>query len=127
MTGSGLGLLIDTQVILWIAAEPFRLTETARAALLHDAIFVSAVTAYEYADLNRRGRFGADYPLSPILDQLGAVVLDYPAQAWVAAQRLPDLHRDPVDRMLVAHAIHADLTLVTADATMRDYPVRCLW
>lgn len=34
---------------------------------------------------------------------------------------------DPVDRMLIAHAIHADLTLVSADETMRRYPVRSLW
>jgi PIN domain nuclease of toxin-antitoxin system len=36
-------------------------------------------------------------------------------------------HGDPVDRMLIAHALHAGLTLVTADETIRRYPVPTIW
>lgn len=122
-------LLIDTQALVWVASTPRRLTQSIRAALDDGANrwFVSAVTAYEYSDLNVRGRFELDLPLEPILLSLGATVLDYPAQAWLIAEALPPLHRDPVDRMLVAHAIQAGLTLVTADATIRAYPVASLW
>ena len=92
-----------------------------------EPLCVSAVTAYEFADLNRRGRFGADLPLADLLGRLDAAVLDYPAAAWLIATDLPPIHLDPVDRMLVAHAIHADLTIATADATIRRYPVRTIW
>jgi PIN domain nuclease of toxin-antitoxin system len=43
------------------------------------------------------------------------------------ADSLPDIHRDPVDRMLIAHAIAAGLVLVTADRQIDRYPVRTLW
>lgn len=121
--------LIDTQALVWVAIGSPRLSDAAREALTDGAarLCVSAVTAYEFADLNRRARFGVDLPLRELLERLEAEVLDFPAGAWVIAEALPDLHRDPVDRMLVAHAIHADMTLLTADATMRRYPVRSLW
>lgn len=54
-------------------------------------------------------------------------VIDYPAEAYHVADSLPDIHRDPVDRMLIAHALHAGLPIVTADATIRRYPVRTIW
>jgi PIN domain nuclease of toxin-antitoxin system len=41
--------------------------------------------------------------------------------------RLPDYHRDPFDRLLIAQALEGGLTLVTADAQMARYPVRTLW
>jgi PIN domain nuclease of toxin-antitoxin system len=90
-------------------------------------LYVSAVTAWEYADLQHRGRFPPEADLTQTLELLNATVLDYPAGAWRLAFGLPDLHRDPVDRMLIAHAIHADFTLVSADETIRSYPGRSLW
>ena len=129
ITDASLQILIDTQAIVWTATSSPRLSWAAREAIEDGTtdILVSAVTAYEFVDLNRRGKFGVDLPFRSVLDQLDAKVLDYPASLWVVAETLPPLHLDPVDRMLIAHAIHADLTLVTADATMRKYPVRSLW
>lgn len=124
-----MAILLDTQVLAWIGVNDPRLGRAAFSAILDGAeqVVVSAVTAYEFADLNRRGRFGADLALDMMLARLGAEIADYPAECWRIAAALPLLHRDPVDRMLVAHAIHADLILITADETMRSYPVRTLW
>jgi len=122
-------LLIDTQILVWTATRNPRLPAAIsnRLATGEDVLLVSAVTAFEYEVLNRRGRFGADLPLLPVLDQLEAEVIAFPPAAWRHLASLPDLHRDPVDRMLVAHAIHEELTLVTADERMRAYPVKSLW
>jgi PIN domain nuclease of toxin-antitoxin system len=43
------------------------------------------------------------------------------------AARLPALHRDPFDRLLVAQAIVHGLVLLTPDEDVRRYPVRTLW
>jgi len=40
---------------------------------------------------------------------------------------LPEHHRDPFDRLLIAQAIVEDLVLVTADAQLRRYPIRIVW
>ncbi len=124
-----MAILIDTHALAWIGVGDPRLSEAARDAILDpdEQVLISAVTAYEFVDLNHRGRFGADLPFSDIAAQLEASVLDYPAACSVIAGLLPPIHLDPVDRMLIAFAIHADLPIVTADAAIPQYPVRVIW
>lgn len=131
MNGSSgsLDLLLDTHVLVWAVASSPRMSERASEALfdVENRLFISAATAWEYADLHTRGRLPAAIDLSVALEALVAAVLDLPAGLWRLAATLPDIHRDPIDRMLIAHALQADMTLVTADATVRAYPVRTLW
>lgn len=124
-----MAILIDTHALAWLATGDPRLSQVAEKAVVDGRaqILVSAVTAYEFADLNRRGRFGADLPLELLLNRLNAEVVDYPAACWSLAAALPPVHRDPVDRMLVAHAVHLDAWLISADADIHRYPVRWLW
>ena len=129
VTGANSALLIDTQALVWVATGSSRLSAVAAAAMTDGTrtLLISAVTAFEFVDLNRRGRFAADLPFAALLDRLDAEVVDYPGEIWPIIDSLPRLHGDPVDRMLIAHAVHLDAILVTADATMRRYPVRSLW
>lgn len=93
----------------------------------HVQLYVSAVTAFEFQGLRIRGRFGEVPSLPDMLQRLEAILLPLPAEVWTVIDGLPNLHRDPIDRMLVAHAIHADLPLATADETMRSYPISTIW
>ncbi len=86
-------------------------------------LHVSAVTAYEYADLQNRKRIPVDEPLAELIDRFDLSIEPFPANCWQVAALLPDIHRDPVDRMLIAHALSADMTLVTADQFIRRYSV----
>lgn len=90
-------------------------------------LLVSAVTAYEYSDLLARRRLPAEIDIGVLQAVLGFTLLDYSAQLWVIAAELPNVHRDPIDRMLIAHALAIDATLATADAAMQRYPVKTLW
>ena len=90
-------------------------------------LFTSAVTAFELADLQARGRIEMTEDLATFAAPLGLSVLDLPANAWTVAAGLPDIHRDPVDRMMIAHALIGDFTLVTVDEKVRRYPIRTLW
>jgi PIN domain nuclease of toxin-antitoxin system len=47
--------------------------------------------------------------------------------AALRVARLPDLHRDPFDRILVAQAIEEGLVLLTPDEAIRQYAVRTIW
>ena len=130
MSGLGLSLtlLIDTHVLIWAMNDSRRLSKAVRDRLIAPGqkLLISAITAWEYVDLHQRGRLPAASEFGVVSHALAAEVLTLPADLWRLATMLPDLHRDPVDRMLIAHAILADLTLVTADSTMRAYPVRSL-
>ena len=57
----------------------------------------------------------------------GIEALPVDEEAALHVGKLPDLHRDPFDRMLVAQAIVGGLVLVTPDGPIWQYPVRTLW
>jgi PIN domain nuclease of toxin-antitoxin system len=122
-------LIFDTHALVWFAVGSPAFGRRAKAASdrSDSRIFVSAVTAWEYADLRHRGRLGDAPVLAGLQADMGFDLLDYPGSAWVHAHGLPDIHRDPVDRMLIAHALAEDLTIVTADRRIHSYPVRTLW
>lgn len=92
-----------------------------------NALYLSAVNAWEYADLEQRGRFAGAGPLLPLIETLDVQILDLPASVWTAAAELPNIHRDPIDRMMIAHARMLEITLVTADKNVRLYPIKTLW
>ena len=92
-----------------------------------NSLHVSAATAFEFADLQKRGRFPIGDALDILSELIGFSVIDFPAETWAIAATLPKLHRDPVDRMMIAHAILGDFTIVTADKTIRSYPVQSVW
>jgi PIN domain nuclease of toxin-antitoxin system len=122
-------LILDTHVLVWFCSGSARLSAMAKTALEsgHQELAVSAVTAWEYADLHRRGRLPNAVDFGSVMEALSLVVLDLPAAIWPLAVSLPDIHRDPMDRMLVAHAIISGHTLVSADKNVQQYAVSILW
>lgn len=120
-------LLLDTQILLWAAGEPERLSVSARALLedeRHELVF-SAASLWEVAIKSGLGR--EDFRVDPRLLRRGLLDNGYselPITSLhaVGVEALPDLHKDPVDRMLLAQALAEGITLVTADARLADYP-----
>ena len=122
-------LLLDTHVFLWyIAADP-RLPAIVEAALREasNELFVSVASIWEATIKHGLGKL--TLPNAP------AVYLSQQRQAhWMASltidettieelSKLPPLHRDPFDRILVAQAIQHGLTLVSVDQAVQAYPV----
>ena len=124
-----MALLLDTHILVWIANGDKRLSAAALDAIMDpdNPLFLSAVNAWEYADLEQRGRFEGSGPLEPLLETLDIQTLDLPASVWTATATLPNIHRDPIDRMMIAHAQSLDIILVSADKNVRKYPVKTLW
>ena len=121
-------IFADTHVLVWLFSGDSRLPEPARDALLSEsALAVSAVTAWEYADLQARGRLPETLPFAELASGLGLRIEPFPADCWRIAAQLPPIHGDPLDRMLIAQALAADGVLATGDRNMRRYPVALLW
>lgn len=120
-------ILADTHILVWLTGADRRLPTIARDALLETAFAVSIVTAFEYVDLQTRGRLAGAPSFDALMLGLEFTVVPLPLDAWRRASVLPEFHRDPVDRMLIAHALTVDATLATADANIRRYPVKTLW
>jgi PIN domain nuclease of toxin-antitoxin system len=120
-------LLLDTHILLWTIAESRRLSADARA-LIGDAsseISFSVISLWEVAIKTGRGR--DDFRIDvgslrrQLLDNRFAELVVTGAHA-VALAALPQLHKDPFDRMLVAQAMVEGVTLVTGDRAVARYP-----
>lgn len=121
-------LLLDTHTLLWWLADDPRLTGTARAAIAEPAndAFVSAASAWEIAIKARLGKVSMPDDLGEQLAANSLGPLPVHVEHALAARHLPDHHRDPFDRLLVAQAQIEGLTLVTADQTIGRYDVPVL-
>lgn len=125
-------LLLDTHVVLWSASAPERVADAARAAIEDGAneVYVSVVTAWEIAIKQSLGKLDLPRPaeqwLPEVLRRSGFEVGEVSLSAALLARALPWHHRDAFDRLLVAHALDAGLTIVTHDAAFAAYGVPVL-
>jgi PIN domain nuclease of toxin-antitoxin system len=119
-----LNLLLDTHILLWWLGDSPRLSKKARRAIEEsEAVFVSAVSAWEIELKRARGLLRAPDNLEATLRARDLQTLSLTVAHAIAAGRLPLYHRDPFDRMLVAQASLESLTLLTADKQQAAYGV----
>lgn len=119
-------LLLDTQLLLWAAGQPERLSPAARKQLSnpeHELLF-SAASLWEITIKAGLGR--KDFQVEPrvlrraLLDN-GYSELPITSQHAVSIEGLPALHKDPFDRILLAQALVEGVTLLTTDAMLARY------
>ena len=126
-------LLLDTCTFLWIAGGGRALPQ--RAADLYRSVdhevYLSAVSEWEIAVKHAGGRLPLPEPPERLVpmerDRLGVAPLAIDEESALHVSRLPDLHRDPFDRMLVAQAIVHGLVILTPDHLVSQYPARTIW
>lgn len=119
-------LLLDTHLLLWAAASSKRLPREARTLLEDTAneAWYSAASIWEIAIKSSLGRkdFRIDLAaLQTALPDMGLTELPVTAAHAVGVTRLPLIHRDPFDRLLIAQSIAEPLTLLTNDALLARY------
>jgi PIN domain nuclease of toxin-antitoxin system len=120
-------LLLDTHILLWAAGNPDRLSAATRALIEdpeHQLIF-SAASVWEIAI--KRGLGRPDFIADPRLLRRGMLDNGYTelpitSDHALAVDTLPQVHRDPFDRILVAQATVEGMVLVTADPVVMSYP-----
>ena len=122
-----MSLLLDTHVVLWWLADDPGLPEEIKDRLDHEPdVRVSAATIWEIAIKQALGKISAPADLAGRVRDSGFRELPIDFTHAIAAGRLPLIHRDPFDRMLVAQARCEDLTLVTRDPHCQQYEVAIL-
>jgi len=125
-------LLLDTHVLIWCATDPDRLAPEARAAVEDGAndVFVSTVTAWEIAIKQSLGKLDLARPAERwVPDVLRRSGFDVAEPGLASALRVRGLawhHRDPFDRLLIAHALEDGHTIVTRDEVFLAYGVPVL-
>src|SRR3954469_13814250 len=121
-----MSLLLDTHIVLWWLSDDPTLGSEIKDRLDHEPdVYVSAVTIWEVAIKQSIGKLKPDDLPERVRDS-GFRPLDITAEHGIAAARLPLLHHDPFDRMLIAQAKTEHLTLVTRDAEIAKYDLDLL-
>jgi PIN domain nuclease of toxin-antitoxin system len=120
-------LLLDTHVVIWWLADDPTLSDELKVLLDSEpAVYVSSATLWEVTIKQALGKLQKPADLAERIRDAGFRSLPIAAGHALAAGRLPMIHRDPFDRMLVAQARCEDLTLVTRDADIFEYDVPTL-
>lgn len=121
-------LLLDTHVLIWANSSPGQLGPETTELLTDSStdVVVSSISVAEIAIKRSIGRLEMSMPILDLLTALDATELALSAEHAVALERLPLLHRDPFDRILIAQAQSEGLTLLSADDRVLSYPAPLL-
>jgi PIN domain nuclease of toxin-antitoxin system len=126
-------LLLDTCSFLWVvsspAAVPAHMLQLFREP--ENEVFLSAASSWEIAIKYGLGKLSLSEPPERFVpaerEAHGIAPLAIDEESTLHLARLPALHRDPFDRLLVSQAIVHGLTIVTPDPLVTQYPARTIW
>lgn len=126
-------VLLDTCAFLWLTTDAPELSNKAKILFKNtsNAVYLSSVSVWEIIVKHQLGKL----PLPSAADdfikqQCEKHFIEYLAldeKAVFHLSRLPNHHRDPFDRMLICQAIAHDLTVLTSDKMIMQYPVATVW
>lgn len=116
-------ILLDTHIYIWWLMESTRLSEAARRMIrTADEVYVSTASLWEAAIKSTTGKLEADIEdLRLQVERNNFRVLPVDETHVCTVARLPLLHKDPFDRMLVAQALTEPLHLMTGDRRLPQY------
>ncbi|MEA3546215.1 MAG: type II toxin-antitoxin system VapC family toxin [Thermodesulfobacteriota bacterium] len=120
-----MNILLDTHVLIWALENNPTLATSARSSITRarNMVFVSSVSIWEIAIKKNLGKLEAPDNLQEEIKLHRFTPLPINYDHAELAGKLPDIHRDPFDRMLIAQAITEKLTLVTRDEWIARYDV----
>ncbi|HUK41615.1 MAG TPA: type II toxin-antitoxin system VapC family toxin [Candidatus Acidoferrales bacterium] len=126
-------ILLDTATFLWAVTDAPDLSDDARTLFVdpENEIYLSSVSTWEIVIKNSLGKLPLPEPPVKFVPaqrkQHGIDSLSLDEEATLHLRRLPVLHKDPFDRMLVCQAIVHDFVILTPDELISQYPVRTTW
>lgn len=125
-------LLLDTQIFLWLNLEPEKCSSGLldRCRKTETELILSVVSIWEIQIKHQLGKLPLDIPLSSIVEdcqrEYGLQLLSIAPRHIYALSALPDHHRDPFDRILIAQAQIESILLATVDRIIPRYSVTTL-
>lgn len=128
-----MNLLLDTHAFLWFISDDESLSSAARAAITaaENQVWLSAASAWEITVKYGIGKLPLpeepDRFIPTMRQRAGIDLLPIGEAEVCQVHKLPPVHRDPFDRILVAQANCHGLVIVTDDTWIGRYPVRTLW
>ena len=123
-----MNLLLDTHVLIWALENNPLLCDDARQAIIdgQNMVFVSAASAWEISIKEAMGKIEVPDNLNEEIRRHRFTPLNMNFEHAQLAGTLPNIHKDPFDRMLIAQAMIEKLSLVTKDRMIARYDVNLI-
>jgi PIN domain nuclease of toxin-antitoxin system len=128
-----MNLLLDTCTFIWITQGSGKLSSTVVDIFVspENSVYLSAVSAWEISIKFSLGKLNLPYIPEKFIprERQRHMITKLPLREndIFALAKLPDIHKDPFDRMLICQAIENGLTILTPDEQIHRYPVKTLW
>ena len=128
-----MNLLLDTHVLIWLSLTPERLSERVTDLLMDETNlwFLSLASVWEMQIKRQLGKLSLNLPLPELIASQqqtnGLQLLPIELNHIFTLENLPQFHRDPFDRLLIAQAITEQIPLLSIDTVFDHYPVQRLW
>ncbi len=128
-----MNFLLDTHVFLWLAACPEKLSPKVEKIVLNteNSLFLSIVSLWEMQIKIQLGKLDLDMPLVELWhgQQAKSLLMLLPTKeehVWTLA-KLPQIHKDPFDRLLIAQSLNENMPFITADEIISKYDAKVVW
>ena len=123
--------LLDTCAFIWMVQKDSRMSPSVLNILSgYDDVYVSQTTFWEIAIKKTTGKLHLaqdSFELEKLCKDNEIAILPLRTEYFERIQKLPLIHRDPFDRIIIATAIEEDLTLLTNDSAIIKYEVKTIW
>jgi len=124
-------MILDTCALLWLASGGGKLSRrTLEEIQKSSAVYISAISGFEVALKAANGKLKLPVPIQEwfkkIIEAHGLTLLPLDLELCIAAAHLPDIHKDPADRFIIATAKLNELAVVTTDENFEKYGVTVL-
>ena len=122
-------LLLDTHIFIWFVLSPSQLSASALAAIQNpqNRVFLSLVSAWEMSIKSGLGKLHLTQPIEAFVEDQARrnrfEILPITLPHIAAVERLPQHHRDPFDRLLIAQSMTEAMPLISADHAFDAYPI----
>jgi PIN domain nuclease of toxin-antitoxin system len=124
--------LLDTHVALWLFEGNEKLSNNARSIIANsdNEIFISIISAWEVAikiSINKLNFDGGSEAFLLAIEDNNIDLLSIDGDYVKAVEKLPFIHRDPFDRIIIASALTEGYTIITDDENIQKYDVLWAW
>jgi PIN domain nuclease of toxin-antitoxin system len=123
---------IDTQVLLWLEESPEKISPKASAIIFSpEPIFVSIASVWEIAikrSLNKlKVEKSTEMFINDFIRDYSSKLITIELKDVLLIENLPNIHRDPFDRMLAAQCINRSIPLISIDTIFDQYSIQRIW
>jgi len=126
-------LLLDTHAFLWLVEGSPKLSAKAEAALAdsNNDAFLSVAAVWELAIKTGGNKLTLRDPLEQFVGKWATTyrieLLPIQLNHALRVASLPNFHRDPFDRLMIAQAIVDDMAILSVEAEFAPYPISIVW